>query len=125
MRNHIEPICLNIFRKLKYSPDRFTYHICGTNPYRTCMGHSEERNCNSQPHLRTMQGMKITVLDEWNQLAKEPLNCFITKMKLWWETYISVSGGGESILPITPFRLYDPIATVSYCPTPMCVKHDS
>ncbi|GBN24545.1 hypothetical protein AVEN_242082-1 [Araneus ventricosus] len=61
-------------------------------PYRTCLGRSGEGNCNSQPPRRTIQEMKTALLNEWDQLPQEMINCLISSMKSRCKACISAIG---------------------------------
>ncbi|GBM39741.1 Transposable element Tc1 transposase [Araneus ventricosus] len=49
-------------------------------------------NCNSQPPPRTIQEMKTALLNEWDQLPQEMINCLISSIKSRCKACISVRG---------------------------------
>ena len=109
---------LNIFswrqtsRKWGCWPDRLTKYMSRSQPCRTCLG-------NSPP--KTLYGLKIVLLNQWEQFPREFINYI---MCVWnhaaWPLYLSEG----TITPLKPFWFYT-ATTRSHLISPTNVTHDN
>ncbi|GFT87751.1 transposable element Tcb2 transposase [Trichonephila clavipes] len=64
----IQATVVDEFLEGGYSLYGLANQVSRPQPYRACLGSCEEGNCNPLPLLRTIQEMKIALLNEWDQL---------------------------------------------------------
>lgn len=73
------------------------------------------------PSPRNIQIRKSVLLNYWNQLPQNIINCLIPSINSRCESCTSVRGNHTSF---NPFFLFDSVTTVLYLLTPMRAKHD-